>query len=200
MLFRAAALATLLAQVPLSESESDLLLQVPPQAPSTAQVTLQLYVRQVTPSAGLDLPPLDQKPAVYAELTLDNQRRTTAAIAPERIGDSIYPNWGLSARRDAPRLEPGHPVQVIIRTFDQDSELDDIVDDKVVLTAIQFDPFACEASVNAFDLAGRWQDDVTCVLPIDRVESETGSLSLVLAARWDNAAPGASPSDDAPEE
>jgi len=194
-MLRAAVLATLLVQAPLSESDEPL--QEPARVSSTAQVTLQLYVRQVTPSPGLDLPPLDQKPAVYAELTLDDQQRTTNAIAPERIGDSIYPNWGLSARRSSPQLEPGHPAQVIIRAFDQDSELEDIVDDKVVLTAIQFDPFTCEAAINASELEGRWQDDVTCVLPIDSIESEAGRLSVVLAARWSNAAPGAPPSDEA---
>ncbi|MGF1513374.1 MAG: hypothetical protein ACFB5Z_06730 [Elainellaceae cyanobacterium] len=177
MLLRAAALATLLAQLPVAE-------------PNSAEVTLQLYVLQVTPNAGLDLPPLDQQPAVYADLTLGNQQRTTPAIAPERIGDSVYPNWGLSARQRSPRLESGYPTQVIVQVFDQDSELEDIIDDKVVQTAIQFDPFACAASINAYDLAGRWQDDVTCVLPIDTIESDRGTMGIVLAARWANAAPG----------
>lgn len=181
MLLRAAALTALLAQI-----------STPAPPPSPVEVTLQLYVLQVTPSAALDLPPLEQRPAVYADLTLGDQRRITPAVAPERIGDSIFPNWGLSARRTSPPLAPGRPTQVIIQVFDRDSELEDIIDDKVVQTAIQFDPFACEAAINAFELVGRWQDDVTCVLPIDTIESEAGSMAVVLAARWTNAAPGAS--------
>lgn len=181
MPLRAAALAALIAQIP-----------APAPPPSPVEVTLQLYVLQVTPSAALDLPPLDQRPAVYADLTLGNQRRITPTLAPERIGDSVYPNWGLSARRASPRLGPGQPIQAIIQVFDQDSEIEDIIDDKVVQTAIQFDPFACEASINAYELTGRWQDDITCVLPIDTIESEAGSMGVVLAARWVNASPGAS--------
>ncbi len=182
MLLPAALLAPFLAQILEAPDTPE---------PAPTGVILQLYVLEVTPSPGLDLPPLEQRPAVYAELALGNQQRTTLAIAPEVIGDSVFPNWGLSARQDAPRLAPGHPTQIIIRVFDQDSELEDIIDDKVVQTAIQFDPYACEASINAFDLTGRWQDDVTCVLPIDTIESEGGTMGVVLAARWANAAPGA---------
>ncbi|MEO0410181.1 MAG: hypothetical protein AAF289_22775 [Cyanobacteria bacterium P01_A01_bin.135] len=175
------ALALTLAQVPLEPPASEAL------RPS---VVLQLYVRQLTPSAGLDLPPLDQRPAVYAELSLDGQQRTTEAIAPERIGDSIYPNWGLSARRPAPQLAPGDAAAVVIRAFDRDSELEDIVDDKVLLAALEFDPYTCEAVTNAVALTGRWQDEATCVLPIDTLEGETGEMSIVLAARWTGIAPG----------
>ena len=187
MLPFAALLASALA-APLAQ------LQVIPDNPNTARadVVLQLYVRQVTPSASLDLPPLDQRPAVYAELTLDGQQRVTEAIAPERIGDSIYPNWGLSARRRAALLAPGSATQVIIRAYDRDSELEDIVDDKVLLTAIQFDPYACAASINAFEVAGRWQDEATCVVPIDNLEGETGEMAVVLVARWSGATPGVS--------
>lgn len=176
-------LAALLAQLPLPESPD-----IEPEGP--ASVVLQLYVRQVTPSAGLDLPPLDQRPAVYAELSLDGQQRTTPAIAPERIGDSIFPDWGLSARRPSPQLAPGDPAEVIIRAFDRDSELEDIVDDKVLLTALQFDPYSCSVVSNAVELVGRWQDPATCVMPINKIEGETGEMSIVLAARWTNATPG----------
>ena len=151
---------------------------------SRMPVSLALIVNHVTSGPTVDLPPLDQKPVLYAELTLDGERLRTGTEQTPQIGSRIYPDWALYVEKDAIWIERGHFIDATIRIFDQD---DGDADDKVLLAAIAFDPIACQANLGAnvedIQLEGDRQGS-TCSLTIPELQGENGQAKITLTSAW----------------
>ena len=145
-----------------------------------APVTIELTVNRVTAVPTLDLPPLNQRPSLYAELTLDDQSTTTALIDTPQIGASVYPGWSIRVDKERVWVEPGHPIAAAIRIFDQD-ETD--ADDKVLLGALLFDPVTCAVSVGDTTVEGD-RNNQRCTVTIPTLQGEYGSARVTLTATW----------------
>lgn len=159
----------------------------PAHALGLAPVTLQLTINRVWGSPTVDRPPQRQRPDLYAELEMLGQQLTTPTEATPGINDDIYPAWLMSASTERAWLEPGHPIPVSIRIFDEDEG----VDDKVLFSSVAFDPFTCELTVGPQTLRGAWvRDRTTCVVSVPDLRSETGSVAFTLSAQWIGASPG----------
>ncbi|MGF1496575.1 MAG: hypothetical protein ACFB8W_07075 [Elainellaceae cyanobacterium] len=153
-----------------------------------APAYLQLAVNQAFGEPALDLPPHDQRPVLYAELTLGTDVVITPTLATPRINESIFPEWVINTAEERLPLEPGHSVEAAVRIFDQD-ETDQ--DDKVLLTVLRFDPFLCAATLGEQTIAGVWiEAGSTCIVSIPDVQSEMGAAAFTLSAQWLGVAPG----------
>lgn len=145
-----------------------------------APISVEMIVNRVTGAPTLDLPPLGQRPTMYAELGLDAQTITTSTVETPRIGASAYPDWSIQFEKERAWIEPGHPIIASIRIFDQDQG---DADDKVVLRAVAFDPVACRVGTGEDAVRG---DRVgsRCTLEIPNLEGENGSARITLTAQW----------------
>ncbi|NET50055.1 MAG: hypothetical protein F6K09_15315 [Merismopedia sp. SIO2A8] len=145
-----------------------------------APVSVELIINRVTAPPTLDLPPLNQRPTVYAQLELDDQAIVTGTVETPQIGADVYPAWALQVDKDRVWTEPGHPITAIVRIFDQDS---DDADDKVLIRAIAFDPFACSAAFGTDLLRGDRVGSL-CTVTIPSLQGESGSAWITLTAQW----------------
>lgn len=143
-------------------------------------VSLALIINNVRSGPTVDLPPLDQKPALYAELELDGERLTTGTERPAQIGASIYPDWAIYVEKEAIWIERGHPIAAAVRIFDQDTE---DADDKILLTALSFDPIACQVAIGDAQLEGDRQGSF-CRITIAELLGENGQANITLTADW----------------
>lgn len=141
--------------------------------------SFSLIVNRVTGAPTLDLPPLDQRPLLYAELDLDGVQFTTEAVVTPQIGASIYPDWSLAVDKEAIWIERGHPIEATLRIFDADDD----EDDKVLMSSFLFDPIACEVTVGSTALEG---DRVgsACTVVISELRGVNGKARITLAANW----------------
>ena len=143
-------------------------------------VSLALIINHVMSASTVDLPPLDQRPMLYAELELDGERIRTGLEQTPQIGSSIYPDWALYVDKDAIWIERGHFIDVAIRIFDEDSE---DADDKILLTAIAFDPIACLLKIGDAQVDGDRQGSF-CSITIPELQGENGQAKITLTADW----------------
>lgn len=151
------------------------------QAFGFAPVSVQLTVNRVWGSPTVDLPPQRQRPTLYAEIDILDQSLTTPTAATPRINEAIYPEWFMSAVSDMNWLESGHYIPISLRIYDEDEG----VDDKVLLSNFDFDPFACEVNIGQQTIEGVWiRNRSTCVVSIPNLQSTTGSAALTLSAQW----------------
>lgn len=162
------------------------------QALGLAPVYIQLSINRVWGNPTVDLPPQRQRPDLYAEMEILDQRLVTPTEPTPRINEDIYPDWLMSAATERAWLERGHPIPVSVRIFDHDpAEQDDGIDDKVLFSSLAFDPFACEVTVGSESIEGAWVNSrTTCVVSIPDLRSETGSAALTLSAQWIGVSPG----------
>ncbi|MEB3211929.1 MAG: hypothetical protein VKL39_11270 [Leptolyngbyaceae bacterium] len=153
-----------------------------------APIYVQLSVNRVWGNPIVDLPPQRQRPDLYAELSILGQQILTPVEPTPRINEDIYPDWRLSAAAERVWLEPGHPIEISIRIFDQDED----EDDKVLFSNLLLDPYACEISVGEEQIVtGAWINDrSTCVISIPDLRSETGSAAITVSTQWIGVAPG----------
>lgn len=145
-----------------------------------APVSVEMIVNQVTASPRLDLPPLDQRPTLYAELGLDNESAITSTVETPQIGASAYPDWSIQLYKERVWIEPGHPVVASLRIFDQDQ---DDADDKVLVRALNFDPIACRVGQGQTAVRGD-RTGSSCVLEIPDLQGENGSVRITLTSQW----------------
>lgn len=143
-------------------------------------VSLALIINHVTSAPTVDLPPLDQRPALYAELELDGERIRTDLEQTPQIGSSIYPDWALYVDKDAIWIERGHFIDAAIRIFDEDTE---DADDKILLTALAFDPIACHLTIGDAQVEGDRQGSF-CHITIPELQGENGRAKITLTADW----------------
>lgn len=157
------------------------------QAIGFAPATIQLTINRVWGSPTVDLPPQRQLPDLYAEIDILDQSLTTPTEATPRINEAIYPEWFMSAVSELNWLERGNYIPVSIRIYDEDEG----VDDKVLFSDLDFDPFACEVNVGTETIEGVWINNrSTCVISIPDLQSATGSAALTLSAQWIGVNPG----------
>ena len=148
---------------------------------SRGPVSLALVINRVASAPTVDLPPLDQKPALYADLELDGERFRTETEQTPQIGANIYPGWALHVEKEAIWLEPGHFVSAALRIFDEDFE---DADDKILLTSLAFDPIACYVNIGDTQVEGDRQGR-SCTVTIPALQGENGSAGLTLTASWE---------------
>ncbi|MGB3495540.1 MAG: hypothetical protein WBA57_22610 [Elainellaceae cyanobacterium] len=157
------------------------------QAFGFAPVSIQLTVNRVWGNPTVDLPPQRQRPDLYAEIDILGQSLTTPTEATPRINEAVYPEWLMSAVSEITWLERGNYIPVSLRIYDEDEG----VDDKVLFSTLDFDPFACEVNVGSQTIAGVWVNNrSTCVVSIPDLQSPTGSAALTLSAQWIGVSPG----------
>lgn len=157
------------------------------QAFGFAPVSIQLTVNRVWGNPTVDLPPQRQRPDLYAEIDILGQSLTTPTESTPRINEAVYPEWFMSAVSEINWFERGNYIPVSIRIYDEDEG----VDDKVLFSTLDFDPFACEVNVGPETIAGVWINSrSTCVVSIPNLQSSTGSAALTLSAQWIGASPG----------
>lgn len=142
--------------------------------------TLGLTINRVTAAATLDLPPLDQRPTLYATLELDGSVLTTDTNTTPYIGASIYPDWGLTVSKETMWLQRGHLIPATVRIFDQDA---DDADDKVLLASMLFDPIACHIVMGDDSIDGD-RDGRSCSVGLTDIRGENGSVNLTLTSNW----------------
>ena len=145
-----------------------------------APVSLALIINRVTGGSTLDLPPLNQRPFIYSELELDGERLRTGTVETPQIGASIYPDWAIYVDKEAIWLERGHSIDAAIRIFDEDVA---DADDKVLLTALAFDPIACKVKIGETDVEGDRQGSY-CSVTISELQGENGTAKVTLTADW----------------
>ncbi|NER00787.1 MAG: hypothetical protein F6K30_29515 [Cyanothece sp. SIO2G6] len=145
-----------------------------------APISVEMIINRVTGMPTLDLPPLSQRPTMYAELGLDTQTVVTSTVDTPQIGASAYPDWSIQFEKEWAWIEPGHPIVASIRIFDRDQG---DADDKVLLRALDFDPVACRIGTGADAVRG---DRVgsRCILEIPNLQGENGSARITLVAQW----------------
>ncbi|MEM9215550.1 MAG: hypothetical protein AAGD25_14540 [Cyanobacteria bacterium P01_F01_bin.150] len=141
---------------------------------------MALIINRVTSVSTVDLPPLDQKPALYAELQLDGERLRTETEPTPQIGADVYPDWAIYVEKEAIWIEPGHFIDVALRIFDEDFE---DADDKILITALAFDPIACQVIVGNTRVEGDLQGS-SCTVTIPDLQGENGSARITLRASW----------------
>ncbi|MEL6224891.1 MAG: hypothetical protein AAFR31_19845 [Cyanobacteria bacterium J06627_8] len=153
-----------------------------------APIYVQLSVNRVWGSPTVDLPPQRQRPDLYAELSVLGQQILTPVEPTPRINEDVYPEWRLSATAERVWLEPGHPIELSIRIFDQDED----EDDKVLFSNLLLDPYLCEISIGDDQtVTGAWINDrSTCVISIPDLRSETGSAAITVSTQWIGVSPG----------
>ncbi|MEM7771385.1 MAG: hypothetical protein AAF327_12870 [Cyanobacteria bacterium P01_A01_bin.37] len=153
-----------------------------------APIYIQVSVNRVWGNPTVDLPPQRQRPDLYAELAMLGQQVRTPVEPTPRINEDIYPEWRLSAAAERAWLEPGHPIDISVRIFDEDD--DD--DDKVLFSNLVLDPYTCEVFIGEEQVVpGAWINArSTCVVSIPDLRSETGSAALTISTQWIGASPG----------
>ncbi|MGJ3244542.1 MAG: hypothetical protein ACFE0I_00490 [Elainellaceae cyanobacterium] len=150
-------------------------------AQNGAALSVDILIQEVWGSPTLDLPPGNQRPDLYAVIQLANQRLVTPTLTIPRINHRIAPNWTLSTPYTLDPLRQNHEVVADVRIFDADSD----ADDKVLLTALYFEPTLCQVRVGEQQFTGQWTNDrQTCTVPIPQLTSERGAIVLTLSARW----------------
>lgn len=145
-----------------------------------ATISVEMTISRVTGLPTLDLPPLNQRPTMYAELGLDNETLITNTVDTPQIGASAYPDWSIEFEKERAWIEPGHPIIASIRIFDQDQGN---ADDKVLLRAIAFDPVACRVGTGENAVRGD-RAGSRCTLEIPNLQGENGSARITLTAQW----------------
>lgn len=145
-----------------------------------APVSLALIINRVTGGSTLDLPPLNQRPFLYSELELDGERLRTETVETPQIGASIYPDWAIYVDKEAIWLERGHSIDAAIRIFDEDVA---DADDKILLTALAFDPIGCKVKIGDSQVEGDRQGSY-CSVTISELQGENGTAKITLTADW----------------
>lgn len=143
-------------------------------------VTLGLMINRVTATSSLDLPPLDQRPSLYATIELDGRTLTTDTNTTPQIGASIYPDWSITIVNETMWFERGHQISATVRIFDHDP---DDADDKVLLTSMTFDPIACRVWIGNVLIEGDRQGR-SCSNDLTDIQGVDGSANLTLTSAW----------------
>ncbi|HHP7244508.1 MAG TPA: hypothetical protein ACFE0H_07465 [Elainellaceae cyanobacterium] len=150
-------------------------------AQTGAPLSVDILIQEVWGSPTLDLPPGNQRPDLYAVIQLANQRLVTPTLTIPRINYRIAPNWTLSTPYTLDPLRQTHEIVADVRIFDADSD----ADDKVLLTALYFEPTLCRVRVGEQQFAGQWENNrQTCIVPVPQLTSEMGAVVLTLTAQW----------------